>query len=258
MDRSSEFIFETAAVAILILAANRRDEAVGARPLGGLTNVFKWFRTEFLAMGERRSLDECGCKVGRVAAEYLRDSIHETLRRRWVGANGREHSVRDLEVYFNTTLLERRLTAANVDVLDGEVENLYRLLSGDTSRGMETQVRRQFERNGIDVEAIRDDFVSHQTIYRHLTDCLETDKDTALSRSERVERERTRIGRLQSKSEAVSDEALSRLCRSDAITLGSFEVIANFQVICDDCGVHREITDILQQGGCNCQSQVKR
>jgi hypothetical protein len=192
-----------------------------------------------------------------VIEKHLTDDIHETLHQRWTGAGKQKQSIRDLTQYFNKAILEQYLIEADVEVLDGEVDNFYRLLSGDGSRGMETQAHRKLERMGINVETLMDDFVSHQTIYRHLTSCLDAEKEDALTNQERIERERKRIGRLQNKSEAVSEETLARLRRSDAITLGSFDVIVNFRVTCEECGVHRKITDVIQQGGCDCQQELK-
>lgn len=204
-------------------------------------------------MKETRSERACGCKVGRIVDSRLTEDVHETLRNRWVGDGEDSQSVRELADYFNKLVLNQRLQEADVDTLDGEVDNMYRLVSGDTSKGMETQVYRKLERNGIDVEALKDDFVSHQTIYRHLKNCLDAERDGSLTPEERVERERERIGRLQNKSEAVSEEALDRLRRNDIITLGTFDVIVNFRVACEDCGTHRELTDVIRNGGCNCK-----
>jgi hypothetical protein len=195
----------------------------------------------------------CGCKVGRVIADALSTEVNDALRRRWLGDAEETQSVRQLEVYFNERLLESRLAEANVETLDGEVANLYQLLSGETSSGVRTQARRRLEHDGVDVDALTDDFVSHQTIYRHLTNCLDVERDDSLTREEQIQRERDRIGRLRNKSEVVSEEALERLRRNDAITLGTSDVIVNFRVTCEDCGVHRELTGLIQRGGCDCR-----
>jgi hypothetical protein len=203
-------------------------------------------------MNDADSDRACGCKVGRIADEHLTEGVNETLRARWVGDGTEEQSVRDLERYFNKRILEQRLLDADMELLDGEVDNIYRLLSGDTSRGMETQVDRKLERNGVDVDTLRDDFVSHQTIYRHLTSCLDIERDDSMTPEERIERERDRIGRLRNKSEAVSEEALERLRQNDILTLGRFDVIVSFRVACEDCGAHRDLSDVIRNGGCDC------
>jgi hypothetical protein len=185
--------------------------------------------------------------------DRLSASLNETLRDRWIGVDDDQQSVRELEAYFNKRLLAQRLTDADIETLDGEIENFYQLLSGETSSGMRTQVRRRLERNGVDVDALVDDFVSHQTIYRHLTNCLDADVDESLTAAERIDREHERIGRLQNKSEVVAEEALDRLCRNDAITLGTADVLVNFRVTCEDCGTHQELTELIQQGGCRCR-----
>lgn len=194
----------------------------------------------------------CSCKVGEIVWNSLTEGMHERLRARWVGDGEEDQSVRELAQFFNETVLEVRLDEAGVETLDGEVGNLYDHLSGDTSRGMETQAYRQLERHGVDVDAIIDDFVSHQTIYRHLKNCLGVEKDTSLTDEERIERGLERITRLQNRSEVISEDTLEQLQKNDTITLGTFEVLVNYRVTCNECSIHCDFTDLLKRGGCDC------
>ncbi|WP_345782541.1 rod-determining factor RdfA [Halostagnicola sp. A-GB9-2] len=62
---------------------------------------------------------------------------------------------------------------SGVGMLDGEVENLYHLLTdAETSAGTKVDARSRFERNGLDPDTILSHFVSCQTIRIHLKDCL--------------------------------------------------------------------------------------
>lgn len=195
---------------------------------------------------------ECSCKVGEIVRDSLADGMHEQLRARWIGDGEESQSVRALTRFFNETILECRLGEADVETLEGEVDTLYDHLSGNTSKGMETQVSRQLERHGVDVDAVVDEFVSHQTIYRHLKNCLGAEKDTSLTDEERIEHGLERITRLQNRSEVISEDTLEQLQKTDTIALGTYEVLVNFRVTCNECSVHCDFTDLLKRGGCDC------
>lgn len=54
---------------------------------------------------------------------------------------------------------------------EGEVETLYALLTDeDVSDDDRLRARRRLEQDGIDVDALQDEFVSYQTIQRYLQD----------------------------------------------------------------------------------------
>lgn len=56
-----------------------------------------------------------------------------------------------------------------MQTLDGEVANIYRLLTADEVADAErTRVRRRLEREGIDVGSLTDDFVTYQAIRSYL------------------------------------------------------------------------------------------
>lgn len=71
--------------------------------------------------GGRRS------KVARLIKEYGLQNLGAELEQLWTADEDRR-SLRDLATYFNHHLLEQALDEANVQQLDGEVKNMYRLL----------------------------------------------------------------------------------------------------------------------------------
>jgi len=194
-------------------------------------------------------------KVRRVIETYSLSGLGEELAARWVGEGYERESLRALADRFNRHVLAASMESAGLSPLDGEVDNTYRLLTDDeVSAGMETQARRRLEREGVDPDTVTDDFVSHQAIHTFLTGDLEVEPPEGPSAADRLEADRETIQRLQSRLEAVSDDTIGRLDRAEELTIGSFSVLVDVQVFCDDCGQQYEIGELLTAGGCRCES----
>jgi hypothetical protein len=197
----------------------------------------------------------CQCKVGRGIDEYDIDRIDEDLTRRWRGDGRDRQSVRELTDYFNRRLLRAAIERAGESPLDGEVENVYRLLTSDeVSSGVRTQTRRRLETAGVSLEAVEADFVSHQTLYGHLTECLGVSReDTEATPSSRRESDRERVRALQRRTEVVTSDALERLRDADALAIDDFDVLVDVTVLCADCGRQHDVGSLLDDGGCPCR-----
>ncbi|GGM61255.1 hypothetical protein J2752_001381 [Halarchaeum rubridurum] len=193
----------------------------------------------------------CDCKVGRVADAYGLDDVDGELASLWRGEGGESYSLRDLKEYFNRRVLEAALRAANVEVLDGELENTYRLLTDDdVSAGMRTQAIGRLERDGVDVEGVQRDFVSHQSIHTHLRECLDVEKNP--EPADRVASTRNTVGSLETRTEKIAANNLERLA-GEEVALDGFDVIVTTHVTCDECGRRHEFGDLLEAGGCDCR-----
>lgn len=196
----------------------------------------------------------CDCKVGRVAGEYTLGDVGEELAALWRGEDGESYSLRDLQHYFNRRVLESELQSANVEVLDGELENTYRLLTDDdVSSGMRTQAAARLERDGVDVDDVRKDFVSHQSIHTHLRECLGAEKNP--EPADRIASTRNTVGSLEARTEKIAANNLDRLA-GEEIDLDGFDVIVTTHVTCDECGRRHEFGDLLASGGCQCRSDA--
>jgi hypothetical protein len=148
-------------------------------------------------------------------------------------------------------VLQAAMDDAGFVPVDGEIENTYRVLTDDdVSAGMRAQQRNQLEREGIDVESVEDDFVTHQAVYTYLTEVYEVSKESA-DRDD-VEKHRQRINRLRGRTEAVTLDSLESLASNGEIALGDHNAIIDIQVYCQDCGVQTDILSLLEDGGCNC------
>lgn len=194
----------------------------------------------------------CSCKVGRTIRKRELAVTNEGLAARWRGDGQPRWSLRDLADRFNESIVEAAMQSAGMDPLNGEAENVYRLLTNDeVSTGVRTQTTRQLERNGVDVDALQSDFVSHQTIHTHLTDCLSVSRKTERDNETRLKREDDRIQALRNRVTAVTKDTLDRL-DGEEITIGEVDAFTTISVRCKDCGTSREVTDLLERGGCEC------
>ena len=110
-------------------------------------------------------------KVERVVRKYDLGDLGRELERRWTGEGRERQSLRDLSHYFNRQVLESAMDEAGVMTLQGELENIYELLTGDdVTEGARTQARNRLEREEIDADDLQDDFVSHYAMHTYLRD----------------------------------------------------------------------------------------
>ena len=197
--------------------------------------------------------DPTRSKVGRLIDEHGTAGLGQELEGRWLGRGYEEWSLRSLAEWFNERLLARRLEAAGHDPLDGEVANLYRLLSGDdVTAGSRVDAEATLEEYGLDVETVRREFVSHQAIHTYLTEFRGASKDR--SPADRPGSVRRTIQRLRSRLVAVAENNLGHLRAAGDLSLGEFTVLLEVQVLCEDCGASYPITDLIDRGGCDCDA----
>ncbi|WP_144905561.1 rod-determining factor RdfA [Halobellus captivus] len=197
--------------------------------------------------------DPTRSKVGRLIETYEMNDVGQELEDRWTGTGYESQSLRSLADWFNERLLAMKLERAGENPIDGEVANLYRLLTeDDVTAGMRVDAEATLERNGIDPDELRTEFVSHQAVYTYLTEFRGASKER--SPGDRLQSVRTTVQRLQSRLIAVVENNLDQLRTTERLVLGSFNVLVDIQVLCEDCGASYPITDLLDRGGCDCQS----
>jgi hypothetical protein len=192
-------------------------------------------------------------KVGTVLSSYDLLDLHAELPAMWLGETGEAKSLRDLADEINIAVLRRAMERAGTDPLEGEAANAYRLLTGDdVSAGVRTQQRNRLEREGVAVDELDGDFVTHQAVYTYLTKGLGVSKDTT-DNTDPLEKHEQRIQRLRSRTEAVTESSLSELDNADEITLVSCDTNVDIRIYCQDCQTQYDLTDLLRAGGCNCE-----
>jgi hypothetical protein len=190
------------------------------------------------------------CKVGRTAAGYGLDGLDDELAAGWSGED--TVGVRELASRVNRRVLAAAMRDAGLNPLDGEPENLLRLLTDeDVPESRRLDTRRRLEREGVDVDAVLSDTVSHQTVYNHLRDCLDVSKDGG---GDRLERRGSTLFALQNRTETVTRETLESLRDGGELDVGGFDVIVDVRVVCESCGRPRELASLLDDRGCECMT----
>lgn len=191
----------------------------------------------------------CGCKVGRTIETYDLGGLDDELVARRTG--DRPASLRDLADRFNRTVLRAAIERVGGSPLDGEVANTYRLLTAeDVSSGTRVRVRKQLEREGVDLEAVEGSFVSHPTMGSHLRECLAVERPSDPGPDVATAEER--IFKMGGRFEAVVGDALDGLAAADRLGAGELSVTLDAQVTCQDCGVHAGVREFIERGGCDC------
>ena len=188
----------------------------------------------------------CSCKLGRNVAAYGLDDVNARLRDRRDDGD----SLRDLERFVNTSLLDGALREAGADVI-GDVDAIYDVLTGDdVSAGKRTEVRSRLEHAGVDVATVEAAFVSYQTVRTHLRECLdvETDRESRLS----VDDARGTIEWARSRSEGIVERTVQRLDAADEVDAGAVDVSHVVRVDCADCGASYPVDEFVDRGGCDC------
>lgn len=190
------------------------------------------------------------CKVGRVLSKYDFEEYDEELQREWLAENGA--SLRDLESRFNQHVLRRAMERAGENPLNGEVENVYRLLTDDdVSAGEYTQAKNRLRKLGIDFDELTDDFVSYQSINRHLQQCRNVTKDSRKP-SASPQKLRSRIFSLESRTANVTESTLEQLRRHDELNVSDPSVFVELNVVCEICGAIMNVEDALAGKACDC------
>lgn len=190
-------------------------------------------------------------KVCRVIEKYDLHPLGVELEQRWTADGDERSSLRDLATDINRQLLANAMSEAGMQPLDGEVENIYRLLTADdVNEGDRTRTRRRLERDGVDVAPLRDDFVTYQAVRTYLQD----HRDAEYSRPERdrTEDSADQIQRLRGRIATVTESNLDRLSDADEITLGEFRTLVDVTILCEVCGSKDDVADLLKRGGCGC------
>lgn len=189
-------------------------------------------------------------KVARLLEEYDLQGLGAELEQLWTAEEDRR-SLRELAAYFNRQLLRSALEEANVQTLDGELENIYRLLTDDeVSSADRTRVRRRLERDGVDVDALESDFVTYQAVRTYLKEYRDAEYTPA--ETDPIERERTNFQQLRGRMVSVTEGKLEQLRDGGHLTLGEFRTLADVQVVCEECNSQFDVLDLLERGGCDC------
>lgn len=194
--------------------------------------------------------DSCGCKIGNLVAKYQLPTVDSRLVEEWQSGK----SVRRLTEELNKDVVESELTAANVGQVEWSRSPVYEALHTDElSEAEAIEIRRELDRAGVDVEKLSSDMVSHQTVYRHLTQCLDASKSDGRTPEERREKAKDTVYALQQRTEIVTESTIQALQTAGVTDLGEIEVLIDLRVVCSDCGHSMEFESAISEG-CRCDA----
>lgn len=195
-----------------------------------------------------------GSKVARLLCEYdLGESYGAQLEALWTADGDDRKSLRDLAHRLNKRILEHEMTTNGMAMLEGEVENVYRLLTADSvSSGMETEARARLDRNGIDVDTLEANFVSYQAIRTYLTEERGATYEGVDDRT-REQNATDVINRLRERVRVVTERNLEQLRDAGGLRLGDFRLFIDIDVLCEDCNTQYGVLELIERGGCDCE-----
>lgn len=190
-----------------------------------------------------------GTKVARIIDEYELSGMGADLEAAWTGESGDRTSLRDLADEFNERVLEEALRESGISPLSFEVTGTYEALRHGSGSD-ETRARRRLERQGVDVEEVSSNFVTHQAVHTYLT----KEREATLPEDDEnaVERKIETIDKLNSRVAAVTDTAIESLIPDEELERTSYEVLVDVRAVCSECGSDYSVGELLHQGGCDC------
>lgn len=190
----------------------------------------------------------CGCKLGTVSTEYELPNVDARLVEEWQSGT----SVRGLTRTLNEEIIGAELAAESVSHVKWSRSPVYEALHTDElSEAEEIEIRRELDRVGVDVQKLSSDLVSHQTVYRHLTQCLDASKGDDQTPEERREKAKDTVYALQQRTELVTETTVETLRSAGVADLGDVEVLVDLQVVCDTCGRSMDFERAITEG-CDC------
>jgi len=191
------------------------------------------------------------CKVGRVADRYGLspgvgdDDLNDQLAGRWLGEGYPETALRPLVDWMHKHMLRERYTEHGRSTLEPHLESDYEALQGDDDDRQQA-VLADLAADGIDGEALVNDFVSPATLYRHLTGCLGVRKarssgDTGWE-EDKIEYARERAER------SVSEVLRSWENKSELPQATEAEVAVRIYLECPVCARQTSVEAARQRG----------
>lgn len=192
-------------------------------------------------------------KVARLIQKYDLGNFGAELERMWTASGDERRSLRELSTIFNRRILRSAVEDVDVNTISNDMDDIYLRLQGEKGTvADQTRVRRQLEREGVDVDTLLSDFVTYQAIRTFLKEerDAEYDPDT-----DPIKRDRESLQQLRNRAIRVTETKLKGLDKSDHIELGSPQITVDINVFCEDCGRQFDVTDILDQEGCECEPQ---
>lgn len=199
----------------------------------------------------------CSCKVGRNIDQYGLDTLNSELVHR---RRDEDASLRDLANYVNQRILASALADAGIDVTDalyGAVSSddalttLYETLTtDDTPAEQKARVQTRLAQLGVNVEAIKANWVTHPTVRKHFRSCL--DIDTQRTTTITLDDARNTIEWTRTRCANVVAQTCMRLRNANVVSTGPLDVTVTIQITCTTCGETYRPSQLLTNRECAC------
>lgn len=190
----------------------------------------------------------CNCKVSRARDRYDIGADDATLVADWQDGT----SVRSLTRTFNEALIDARLDSVDGSSVAWNRLPVYEAVkTDDLDQSDVIQVRRELERTGVDPDELESDLISHQTMYRHLTSCLDATASADATPEDRREKARDTVYALQRRTTLVTESTMEALQSAGVTDIGDPDILVDVQIICRECGQSMDFETALADG-CNC------
>jgi len=191
-------------------------------------------------------------KVARVIRKHNLDGMGASLEAAWTGESGERTSLRDLADEFNEAVLDSALREAQVSSLSVDASSTYGALRSESGSSA-TRARRRLEREGIDVDDLTGDFVTHQAVHTYLTQ--EREASLPAADDDMADRKVETIEKLQGRVSAVAESAISSLANADELDRVDYDVLVDVRAVCPNCGTDAPVGELIRRGGCGCTSE---
>jgi hypothetical protein len=179
--------------------------------------------------------------------DYELDDLGAELEDRWLADDEYGMSLRKLAEFFNRRVLEAAIEGSDLSVLDVDIDSIYeQLIDDDVSSGVRTRVERRLDRNGVDIDRVTTDFVTHQSIHTYLRE-VRGAQQPEKTPEERRETARERIQKLQDRTAAVTEDALQSLQRQGLVEDGEISALVDIQVLYTESGEQHDVFDLLEE-----------
>jgi hypothetical protein len=143
------------------------------------------------------------------------------------------------------------LSAAEVDI-DAEPGTVYAAVQNsdelDISRRDEI---REILAGALDIDRLRTDYISHETVRKHLNDHL--DISTSRGSVESAEELEDALQTYEQQYETAVASALERAAERGFLSGGDFRVFST-RVECQECSTTYRLEELLANGGCECET----
>lgn len=211
-------------------------------------------------MHEQPTAGTCTCKVGKAITGYGLTDLDETLRERRVRDT---LSLRDLADLVNQAILEaaieQQVEAQAVDVFglldpDDVIESLYDALTDESTASDRTaRITSRLRQIGVDLDDVRQSWVTHPTVRSHLRDCLDLDTSTTADLS--ADDARRTIDWARNRCLAIVKRTIERLANAGRLTITDVDVSLTVMISCATCNETYRPARLIERGGCRCRNR---